>query len=275
MAWDIRSTVRLNNGVEIPRLGLGVFRASPGEETQEAVRHALSVGYRHIDTARVYGNEADVGAGLRKSGVPRSEVFITTKLWNSDQGFDAALRAFDGSLRELGTDYVDLYLIHWPVPGKRAESWRALERIVSEKRARAIGVCNFMVRHLQEVLDHSPVVPAVNQVEFNPFLYQRALLEFCQGKGIQLESYSPLTKGYRLSHPALNEVARRYGKSPAQVLIRWCLQRDTVVIPKSAHPRRIEENAAVFDFEISQADLATLDGLNEDLHTGWDPTHAP
>ncbi|HLL53374.1 MAG TPA: aldo/keto reductase, partial [Myxococcaceae bacterium] len=220
-------------------------------------------------------NEADVGAGLRKSGVPRSEVFITTKLWNSDQGFDSALRAFDGSLRELGTDYVDLYLIHWPVPGKRAESWRALERILSEKRARAIGVSNFMVRHLQEVLDHSPVVPAVNQVEFNPFLYQRALLEFCQGKGIQLESYSPLTKGYRLSHPALNEVARRYGKSPAQVLIRWCLQRDTVVIPKSAHPRRIEENAAVFDFEISPADLATLDGLNEDLHTGWDPTHAP
>ncbi len=275
MAWDIRSTVRLNNGVEIPRFGLGVFRASPGEEARAAVRTALELGYRHIDTARVYGNEADVGAGLRDSGVPRSEVFITTKLWNSDQGYDSALRAFDGSLRELGTDYVDLYLIHWPVPGKRADSWRALERILADKRARAIGVSNYMVRHLEEVLARSPVVPAVNQVEFNPFLYQRGLLEFCQRKGIQLEAYSPLTKGYRLGHPALTEVARRYGKSPAQVLIRWCLQRDTVVIPKSSQPERIRENASVFDFELSAADLAVLDGLNEDLHTGWDPTNAP
>jgi diketogulonate reductase-like aldo/keto reductase len=275
MGWDIRSTVKLNNGVEIPRLGLGVFRASPGEETQGAVRYALELGYRHVDTARVYGNEADVGEGLRQSGVPRSEAFLTTKLWNSDQGYDSALRAFDASLRELGTDYVDLYLIHWPVQGRRADSWRALERIYADKRARAIGVSNYMARHLQEVLARSPVVPAVNQVEFNPFLYQRSLLELCRSKGIQLEAYSPLTKGHRLGHPTLVEVARRHGKSPAQILIRWCLQRDTVVIPKSSNPARIRENAEVFDFELSDADLATLDGLNEDLHTGWDPTDVP
>lgn len=276
MTWDIRSTVKLNNGVEIPRLGLGVFRAAPGAETREAVRYALEYGYRHVDTAAVYGNERDVGLALRDSGVPRGEVFVTTKLWNSDQGYDSALHAFDSSLDALGLEYVDLYLIHWPVPGsRRRESWRALTKLLADGRVRAIGVSNYMVRHLEELLGESSAVPAVNQVEFNPFLYQRELLEFCQRKGIRLEAYSPLTKGYRLNHPVVAEVARRHGKTPAQILIRWCLQRETVVIPKSSRPDRIRENANVFDFELSAADLATLDGLNENLHTGWDPTNAP
>lgn len=275
MAWDIRSTVKLNNGVDIPRFGLGVFRASPGGEARDAVKAALELGYRHIDTARVYGNEQDVGLGLRESGVPRQEVFVTTKLWNNDQGYDSALRAFDASAKALGLEYVDLYLIHWPVPGARRQSWKALEKLLSEGRVRAIGVSNYMIHHLEELLGECAVVPAINQVEFHPFLYQRALLDFCKQKGIQLEAYSPLTKGYRLNHPTVAEIARRHGKSPAQILIRWCLQRDTVVIPKSSRPERIRENAAVFDFALSAADLAALDGLNENLHTAWDPTHAP
>lgn len=275
MDLNLRSTLRLNNGVEIPRLGLGVFRAPRGEETRRAVVQALSVGYRHIDTARIYGNEKDVGTGVRDSGLPRSESFVTTKLWNEDQGYDSTLRACERSLKELGLEYVDLYLIHWPVQGQRLESWRAMERLLADGKCRAIGVSNFMPHHLEELLGKARVVPAVNQVELSPFLSQMELRRYCEGKGIAVEAYSPLTRGQRLGHPTLVEVARRHGKTPAQVLIRWCLQHGLIVIPKSTREERIRENADVFGFELSAEDMRVLDGLNEDLHVAWNPTDVP
>ncbi len=275
MVLTLSSTKKLNSGVEMPMLGLGVYQTPPGRATEEAVRYALEVGYRRIDTARLYANEESVGRAVRSSGVPREQVFVTTKLWNSDQGYDAALRAGEGSLRRLGLDYIDLYLIHWPVPELRSESWRALVELQRRGVCRAIGVSNYTIRHLKELLDSSDVVPDVNQVEFNPFLYQRDLLDFCNDNGIQLEAYSPLTRGHRLRHPVVLDVARRYSKSPAQVLIRWSLQHGLVVIPKSARPERIKENSEVFDFDITSQDMDRLDALSESLHTDWDPTDAP
>ncbi len=275
MALTITSTRKLNSGTEIPVLGLGVFQTPLGRATQEAVKYALKVGYRHLDTASLYGNEEDVGRGVRDSGVPREQVFITTKLWNSDHGYDSALSACDKSLRRLGLGYIDLYLIHWPVPELRAETWKALVELQRRGSCRAIGVSNYTVRHIQELLGGSDVTPAVDQVEFNPFLYQRELLRFCEGKGIQLEAYSPLTRGHKLDHPVVLAVAKKCSKSPAQVMIRWGLQHGLVVIPKSTHPERIKENSEVFDFEISPADMSKLDALGEDLHTVWDPTDEP
>jgi diketogulonate reductase-like aldo/keto reductase len=268
-------TVRLNHGGSIPRLGLGVFRAARGQETQRAVRAALEIGYRHIDTARVYGNEKDVGAAIRASDVPRAEITVTTKLWNDDQGFDSALHAFDASLGRLGLDALDLYLLHWPVPDKRLESWRALERLVDEGRARAIGVSNFMAHHIEELLQHARVVPAVNQIEASPFLQQREVRSVCAAHGIAVEAYSPLTKGVRLAHPVVVEVARALGRSPAQVLLRWGLQQDMIVLPKSVRRERIAENAAIFDFDIPAELMARLDQLEEGLVTGWDPRREP
>lgn len=272
---NVARTIRLNNGVELPRLGLGVFRASRGEETRLAVGEALRVGYRHIDTARIYGNEQDVGAAIRESNVPRDEVFVTTKLWNEDQGYDAALAAFDTSLRRLGLEYVDLFLLHWPVPGKRLESWRALERLLDERRVRAIGVSNFIERHLVELLAHAKVAPAVNQLEVSPFLQQREVRALCERQGIAVEAYSPLTKGMRLRHPTVVGVAERLGRSPAQVLLRWGLEHGLAVLPKSTNPARIAENAALFDFELGVEELSRLDALEEGLVTGWDPRSQP
>jgi len=275
MSLTITSTKELNSGQEIPMLGLGVYQTPAGRITQEAVKFALKTGYRHIDTATIYGNEEDVGRGVRDSGVPREHVFVTTKLWNSDHGYDAALKACDRSLRRLGLGYIDLYLIHWPVTELRGETWRALIELQRRGSCRAIGVSNYTVRHLQELLDGSEVTPAVNQVEFNPFLYQEELLKFCNGKGIQLEAYSPLTRGHKLSHPTVLDVAKKHSKSPAQIMIRWSLQHGLVVIPKSARPERIKENSEVFDFNISPADMSRLDSLSEDLRTDWDPTDEP
>jgi diketogulonate reductase-like aldo/keto reductase len=271
----IAPSARLKNGVEIPHVGLGVFQSARGEETRNAVREALRLGYRHIDTARVYGNEHDVGAALRESGIPRAEVFVTTKLWNDDQGYDSTLRAFDASLKRLGFEYVDLYLLHWPVPRKRLESWRALEQLLADGRVRAIGVSNFMVHHLEELLAHAKVAPAVNQIEVSPFLQQREVRAFCQKRGVVVEAYSPLTKGKRLRHPMVTDVAERSRRSPAQVLLRWGLQHGLVVLPKSTHAERIAENAALFDFELSTEDMAKLDTLEEGLVTGWDPRSSP
>jgi methylglyoxal/glyoxal reductase len=271
MATTMSTTVRLNNGVEIPRLGLGVFQTARGEETRAAVRAALAAGYRHVDTARIYGNEADVGAAIKESDVPRSEVFVTTKLWNEDQGFDTALRAFDASLGRLGLDYVDMYLLHWPVPRKRLESWRALERLLADGKCRAIGVSNFLVRHLEELLDAATVVPAVNQVELSPFGSRRALVTYCATKGIAVEAYSPLTKGQRLAHPAVVHMAKHVGRTPAQVLLRWGLQHNFIVLPKSTREERIRENSDLFGFELSPRDMAELDALDVRLVTGWDP----
>jgi diketogulonate reductase-like aldo/keto reductase len=265
------TTLDLNTGAHIPRVGLGVWQSPRGEATREAVRAALRLGYRHVDTARIYGNEKDVGDGVRASGVPRADVFVTTKLWNDDQGYDSALRAFDASQERLGLEYVDLYLIHWPVAGKRLDSWRALERIFEEKRARAIGVSNFMVPHLEELLAKAKVVPAANQIEVHPFLQHRETRAFCAKHGIVVEAYSPLTRGERLDDPRVAEVARRAGKSNAQVLLRWGLQHGMVVLPKSVNEKRIAENGAILDFELDAAAMKALDALDEGAATGWDP----
>jgi diketogulonate reductase-like aldo/keto reductase len=265
-------TKRLNNGVEIPVLGLGTYLTGRGKQTQQIIEYALEIGYRHIDTAKLYGNERDIGEAIRNSSIPREEIFVTTKLYNNDHGYDMALAAFNQSARRLGLDYVDLYLIHWPVEDIRLESWRALEKLLEEERVRAIGVSNYMPRHIKEVLKNSSITPAVNQIEFSPYLYQKDLLELCTSNSIAIEAYSPLTKGRRLGDPTLKEIGDKYGKSPAQVLIRWAIQHDLIVIPKSSNPQRIRENSKVFDFELSGDDMKILNGLDEGLRTSWDPT---
>ncbi|MCC6557400.1 MAG: aldo/keto reductase [Polyangiaceae bacterium] len=272
---NLSPALPLRDGRAIPRLGLGVFQARSGGETRAAVRAALEIGYRHIDTARIYGNEDDVGKAIAECGVPREEIFVTTKLWNSDHGYESAIRACRGSLSRLGLSYVDLYLIHWPVPERRKESWRALVKLQEEGLCRSIGVSNYMIRHLDELQSSSPVLPAVNQVELSPFCRRGELVEHCRALGIVLEAYSPLTRGERLGHPAVIAVAEALGRTPAQVLIRWALQHGLVALPKSTRRARIEENAAVFDFEIGAEQMRMLDGLDEGLVTGWDPTDAP
>jgi len=268
-------TIRLNNGVEIPTLGLGVYLSGRGRATEDAVAWALEAGYRHVDTASMYGNESEVGAALRRAcdaGTVRpGEVFVTTKLWNSDHGYDRALRAFDASHRRLGLPAIDLYLLHWPVPARRLESWRALERILDEGRVRAIGVSNFMVPHLEELLAQARVPPAVNQIELHPWCQQRDVVAFCRAHGIAVVAYSPLTKGHRLQDPKLGALARAVGRTPAQVLLRWSLQSGFVIIPKSAQRERIVENAAIFDFALSAEQMTALDRLNEEDHLTWDP----
>jgi methylglyoxal/glyoxal reductase len=269
--------ISLNNGVEIPRLGLGVYQIEPGDATRDAVRWALETGYRHIDTAAAYGNETDVGDAIRESGVPREEVFVATKLWNENHGYDEALRAFDRSLDRLGFEYVDLYLIHWPVEGLRGERWRALERMLSDGRARAIGVSNYMVHHLEELLDHAEVIPAVNQIELSPFNYRsrRDIIDLCRERGIAVEAYSPLTKARRLDEPTVVRIAERHGKTPAQLLIRYGLELGAVVLPRSSNRERIAENLDVFDFSLGDDDMEALHALDEGLATGWDPADSP
>jgi diketogulonate reductase-like aldo/keto reductase len=261
----------LNSGTHIPQVGLGVWQSPSGGPTRDAVAAALRAGYRHIDTARAYGNEADVGAAVRDSGIPRADIFVTTKLWNTDQGYDEALRAFDGSIKRLGLDYIDLYLIHWPVAGTRLDSWRALERIYDEKRARAIGVSNYLVPHLTELLAHAKHVPAVDQIELTPFLQRSDTRALCRERGIVVEAYSPLTRGERLGHPVVREVATRAGRTPAQVLLRWGIQHGHVVLPKSVQEARIVENGSLFDFTLDAAAMQKLDALEEGLCFCWDP----
>jgi methylglyoxal/glyoxal reductase len=297
MGLTIETKLTLNDGHLIPQLGLGVWQTRAGATCEAAVLAALEAGYRHIDTAAMYGNEESVGAAIRMSSIPRENIFVTTKLWNSDHENPA--RALDTSLRNLNFDYVDLYLIHYPVRERR-RSWSALEALRAEGRARSIGVSNFTIRHLRELLAETKTVPAVNQVEFHPYLYQRDLLDFCAEEGILVEAYSPLTKGTRLKDPKLVAVAKKYSqarlqpaapwsrlplvdrlsrrsetKSTAQILIRWALQHGLVAIPKSANRRRIFEDADIFDFEITAEDMQLLDRFNENLRTCWDPTNAP
>lgn len=273
MSLTIQSSIRLNNGVQIPRLGLGVYQSPPGRITQRVVRYALNIGYKHIDTAYIYGNESDVGKAVRESITKREEVFITTKLWNTRQvGYDSALRMCEESLRRLGLMYVDLYLIHWPVQGignNTIEIWKAMVHLLREGKARAIGVSNFSIDDLQQIINDSDIVPAVNQIEFHPFLYQKDLLVFCEKNGIQLEAYSPLTRGKRLNHPTIVNIAKSYGnnKTPAQILIRWSLQHNLIAIPKSIHEERILENSLVFDFNLRDEDMKLLDSLNENFQT--------
>ncbi len=279
MKLTIETKIRLNDGHLIPQLGLGVWQIRAGATCEAAVLDALEAGYRHIDTASMYGNEESVGAAIKTSGIPRENIFVTTKLWNSDHGHPE--HALETSLRKLNLDYVDLYLIHYPVRERR-QSWPTLERLRAMGKARSIGVSNFTIKHLAGLLGETKTVPAVNQVEFHPYLYQRELLDFCVAKGIVIEAYSPLTHGQRLSDRKLVAVAKKYSsasragsKATAQILIRWALQHGLVVIPKSANRKRIFEDADVFDFEITAADMQLLDGLNEDLRTCWDPTDAP
>jgi len=266
MALSISSTVTLNNGVRMPVLGLGTWQAASGEAMRRAVRAALDAGYRLIDTAAAYGNEEDIGTALAESGVDRSELFVTTKLWVADILTHRAKAAFQASLKRLRLDYLDLYLIHWPLAGW-PQAWQDLLDLQASGQCRAVGVRNFGIRHLDAARAISPTAPAVNQVEFSPFLYRRALLDYCRAHDIQVEGYSPLTRGHKLRDPRVTAVARRYGKSNAQLFIRWALQHGLVSIPKSTHPEHIRENAGVFDFEISAADMFALDALNEDYST--------
>ncbi len=262
--------IPMNNGGGIPSVGLGVFRAGP-EETYSAVRHALAHGYRHIDTAQVYGNERAVGAAVRDSGVPREAVFVTTKLWNEFQGERTAIQAFERSVDTLGLGAPDLFLLHWPVPERRLESWRALERLYEAKQVCAIGVSNFMVHHLEDLFAHARVPPAVNQIEVSPFLQQRAVRDYCTERGVIVEAYSPLTKGARLSHPTLAAIAAEVGATPAQVMLRWGLQHGLVVLPKSTRPEHIEANIDLDGFWLDGQTMARLDSLEENLVTGWNP----
>ncbi len=267
---NIQTTTILNNDVEMPVFGLGTYKIPDGKPVIDSVTWALEHGYRHVDTAARYHNEGGVGKAIAQSDLEREDVFVTTKLWNDDH--DDPRKALNESLDKLGMDYVDLWLMHWPVEGKRNDTWEEMIELYEEGKCRAIGVSNFTIRHLKELLDETDVVPAVNQVEFHPFLYQKSLLEFCESQDIQLEAYSPLTKARRLDNPVIKEVADKYGKSPAQVLIRWGLQHDLVVIPKSQSHDHIVENSEVFDFVIKDEDMEKLNDLNEDEHLTWDPT---
>ncbi|MFA7483430.1 MAG: aldo/keto reductase [Vulcanimicrobiota bacterium] len=265
------NTVSLKGGVSMPLLGLGVFQVSPGEATRAAVATALALGYRLIDTAAYYGNEADVKIGLERSGVDRSEVFLTSKVWLDDQGYDQTLRAFDRSAKLLGVETLDLYLIHWPVERLHLESWRALVRLWEEGRCRAIGVSNYTENHLDQLAAHSPVTPAVNQVEFHPFVYRSSLLERCRSADICLQAYAPLVRAERMNHPSLVETARKYGKSVAQLLLRWNLEHGIPVIPKTTRPDRMKENLEVFDFALSPEDVRSLDELSCGFRVCWNP----
>ena len=273
MSIEITTPVELNHGGPIPLFGLGTFRTPQGRQTRSAVKWALEMGYRHIDTAAIYGNEADVGAALRDHGVNREEVFVTTKLAKGEHGYESGLRAFDASLDRLGLDYVDLYLIHWPGGGPRQDSWRALEEILAGGRARAIGVSNYTVDHLREVLEQGSVTPAVNQFELHPFNFgsRKRLVQFCRDHDIAVEGYSPLAKARRLDDETVTGIAAAQGKTAAQVLLRWALQHGFITIPKSSDRNRIRENADVFDFELTGPEMERLDALDEDFTTSWDP----
>lgn len=268
---NLQGSFRLHNGVEMPYLGLGVYLSENGKEVTQAVEWALEGGYRHIDTASIYKNEEGVGAGLRNSGIPRQEQFIVSKVWNADQGFDSSLRAYDDSLKRLKLEQLDLYLIHWPVKGQFIDTWRALEKIYKEGRVRAIGVSNFLQHQLEELLEVAEIVPMVNQMEFHPYLVQQDLLDFCANKGIQYEAWSPLMQGHIFDLNPLKELAQKYGKTIAQIVLRWDLQKGVVTIPKSVNKERILGNAALFDFELSASDVALLDNLNRNQRFGPDP----
>ncbi|MBJ7599054.1 aldo/keto reductase [Candidatus Nephthysia bennettiae] len=269
---DTVPRIRLNDGTDIPQLGLGVFQV-PEDEVAQVVRHALEVGYRSIDTAAGYENEEGVGEAIASSGLPREEIYVTTKLTNSEHGYDAALRGFEESRRKLGLTYVDLYLIHWPQPGRDLymETWRAFEKLKADELVRSIGVSNFLIPHLERLLAESDVVPVVNQIEVHPGLQQRELREFCWDHDIVPEAYSPLARGEMLSHPVIVDLAAKYGRTPAQVVLRWHIQEGNIVIPKSTTPERIKENFELFDFELSEEDMKLFDSLDSGQRTGLDP----
>lgn len=271
MAKSLTDTTTLNNGVEMPWLGLGVWQVANDEEVVNAVKSALDAGYRSIDTAAAYKNEEGVGKAIKESGVAREDIFLTTKVWNSDQGYESTLQAFEESRKRLGVDYLDLYLIHWPVEGKYKDTWRAMEELYEAGKIRAIGLSNFHPHHVKDLMTTAKVKPTVDQVEFHPLLNQQELRDFCKAEEIQLEAWSPLGHGKLLDHDVLKEIGKKYAKTPAQVMIRWDLQHDVVSIPKSSNPGRIKENGDVFDFELSHEDMAQINALNRNERTGADP----
>jgi methylglyoxal/glyoxal reductase len=283
------SKIKLNNGVEIPVIGFGVFRIPEGQEVENAVGEALSAGYRHIDTAMIYQNEGGTGIAIKNSGIPREEIFVATKLWNTDQGYENTLKAIDNSLIKLGMKYVDLYLVHWPTAtaeedanknylslNKRAETWRAMEEILKSGKARAIGVSNYTVRHLEEMKNYAKVIPAINQIELHPFLNQKEVVEYCQKNNILIEGHSPLAPLADVKSPGhtnIDVIAKRYNKSASQILLRWQIQIGTIPLPKSTHPERIAENIDIFNFEISSEDMNALNNMNINLHVRRDPAN--
>ncbi len=270
MIKAISDTTQLNNGVKMPWLGLGTWKVFDQNEAAETVEMAIKTGYRAIDTAAGYRNEEGVGKGIRESGVPRNELFITTKVQNPDQGYESTLRAFEESRKKLGLDYIDLYLVHWPVKGKYIETWKAVEKLYQDGLIRAAGVSNFQIHHLKDLFENSSLVPAVNQVEYHPHLTQLELRAFCKEHGIQLEAWSPLMQG-NLDIPLLKELGEKYGKTPAQIVLRWDLQNAVVTIPKSTNESRIKENADIFNFELSGDDINAINGLNLNKRYGPDP----
>ncbi|MBL5981996.1 glyoxal reductase [Petrotoga sp. 8T1HF07.NaAc.6.1] len=267
---SIYDNTELANKVKIPWLGYGTYKAH-GDELIEGVKYALSIGYRLIDTAEMYENEEEIGKAIRKSKIPRDEIFITSKVWNTNQGFESTLNSFENSLKRLGTDYLDLYLIHWPVSGRYIETWKALEKLYKEGRVRAIGVSNFLIHHLQDIINNCEITPMVNQVEFHPYLLQRDLLDFCQRNKIQLEAWSPLMRGRVQNIPQIVDIAKKYKKTPAQIVLRWDLQHGVVTIPKSVHKERIKENADIFDFELTEEEMKIIDNLDQSKRFGANP----
>ncbi|CJG83979.1 aldo/keto reductase family oxidoreductase [Streptococcus pneumoniae] len=272
---NLQSKAVLNNGVEMPWFGLGVFKVEEGPELVEAIKSAIKAGYRSIDTAAIYGNEAAVGEGIRAgietTGISREELFITSKVWNADQGYEETIAAYEESLKKLKLDYLDLYLVHWPVEGKYKDTWRALETLYKEKRVRAIGVSNFQIHHLQDVIKDAEIKPMINQVEYHPRLTQKELQAFCKEQGIQMEAWSPLMQGQLLDNETLQKIAEKHGKTTAQVILRWDLQNGVITIPKSTKEHRIIANADVFNFELTKEDMEKIDALNQNHRVGPDP----
>ncbi|GMA60860.1 aldo/keto reductase [Alicyclobacillus fastidiosus] len=271
MVSQIFQTTKLNNGVEMPWFGLGVYKAQAGAEVEQAIHDALEIGYRHIDTAALYENEESVGEAIRTSGLKREDVFVTTKLWNTEQGYESTLKAFETSRKKLKFDYIDLYLIHWPGKDKFVDTWKAFEKLYRDGYIRAIGVSNFQVHHLQTLLERTEIRPTVNQVEYHPRLTQEPLKAFCESQQIQLEAWAPLMRGKVLDDPVILDIAAKYGKTPSQVVLRWDLDTKVITIPKSVHRNRIEENAGIFDFQLDDTDLKRIGQLNTNERTGPDP----
>lgn len=271
MTTSLNAKVKLNNGVEMPWFGLGVWQVEDGDEAKDSVKAAIKAGYIGIDTAAAYKNEKSVGEAIRESGANRDDLFITSKVWNGDQGYEETLAAFDVTMEKLGLDVLDLYLIHWPVEGKYKDTWRAMEKLYKDGRIRAIGVSNFQPHHLDDLLADAEVVPAVNQVEFHPLLTQNELLDYSAKKGIQVEAWSPLARGLLFDNEVVKGLGEKYGKSPAQILLRWVLDKGVVVLTRSVKESRIVENADLFDFALTPEDVTALEALNNNQRTGPDP----